>query len=84
MTEKVTTLKIGIVLQGDGGSSTGAMVLAHKQSDEFSDIILCYASNSPHDPFVVWTYEHESGICRRGEYFSNIFHATYAYEEREW
>jgi len=84
MTEKVTTLKIGIVLQGDGGVSSGAIVLAHKMADEFSDVILCYSAASPHDPFVVWTYEHERGICRRGEYFNSIFHATYAYEEREW
>ena len=84
MSSNVTTLKVGIVLQGDGGASTGAMILAHKPSDEFTDIILCYASNSPHDPFVVWKYEHATGICRRGEYFSNILHAVFAYDEREW
>jgi hypothetical protein len=84
MSSNVTTLKVGIILQGDSGASTGAMILAHKPSDEFTDIILCYASNSPHDPFVVWTYEHATGICRRGEYFSNILHAVFAYDEREW
>ena len=84
MSSNVTTLKIGIVLQGDGGASSGATVLAHKMSDEYSDVILCYAPASPHDPFIVWTYNHERGTCSKGEYFDNILHATFAYEEREW
>lgn len=84
MSSNVSTIKVGITLQGDGGTSKGALILANKMSDEFTDIILCYAPASPHDPFVVWSYEHASGICRRGEYFDNILHATFAYEEREW
>lgn len=84
MSSNVSTLKVGIVLQGDSGVSTGATVLANKMSDEYSDVILCYAPASPYHPFVVWTYLHESGRCSKGEYFDNILHATFAYEEREW
>jgi hypothetical protein len=29
----VSTIKVGIYLQGDGGASSGAIVLAHKEAD---------------------------------------------------
>ncbi len=84
MDEQLVTIKVGITLQGDSGASTGAVVLAHKMADEFTDVILCYAPNSPHDPFVVWTYEHSTGTCRRGEYFYHIKAAVAFYDAREW
>ena len=80
----IVTIKVGTYLQGDGGASSGAMVLAHKESDIYTDVILCYASESPHDPFVVWTYEHATGVCRKGEYFDRIDYAVSAYAEREF
>jgi hypothetical protein len=80
----IVTIKVGTYLQGDGGASSGAMVLAHKEADIYTDVILCYASESPHDPFVVWTYEHATGVCRKGEYFDCIDYAVSAYAEREF
>ena len=80
----LVTIKVGTYLQGDGGVSTGAIVLAHKQADNYTDVILCYAAESPHDPFVVWTYEHATGVCRKGEYFDRIDYAVSAYAEREF
>ena len=80
----LVTIKVGTYLQGDGGVSTGAIVLDHKQADNYTDVILCYASESPHDPFVVWTYEHATGVCRKGEYFDRIDYAVSAYAEREF
>jgi hypothetical protein len=80
----IVTIKVGTYLQGDGGASRGALVLAHKQADNYTDVILCYASESPHDPFVVWTYEHATGVCRKGEYFDRIDYAVSAYAEREF
>ena len=80
----IVTIKVGTYLQGDGGASSGAMVLAHKEADIYTDVILCYASESPHDPFVVWTYEHDTGVCRKGEYFDRIDYAVSAYAEREF
>jgi hypothetical protein len=81
----IVTITEGTVLQGDGGASTGAIVLQHKQADNYTDVILCDASvGSPYDPYVVWTYNHERGTCSRGEYFNNLDYAKSAYEEREW
>ena len=82
--EDISTIKPGIYLQGDGGVSTGALVLANKQADNFTDVILCYAENSPHHPFIVWSYEHASGICRRGDYEETLEAAMNIYKEREW
>jgi hypothetical protein len=84
MNDDVTTIKPGIVLQGDGGVSTGAIVLAHKQVDNYTDVILCFAEASTYDPFVVWTYNHERGTCSQGEYFNRIDYAVSAYAEREF
>lgn len=82
--EDIILIKPGVRLQGDGGASTGAVILANKQADTFTDVILCYSETSPHDPFVVWTYHHERGICARGDYYNNIKEAMNRYEEREW
>ena len=82
--ENISVLKAGIRLQGDGGASTGAIVLANKEADNFTDVIICYAENSPHHPFVVWSYEHASGMCRRGDYFATLQEAVNVYNEREW
>jgi hypothetical protein len=82
--QSLVTIKVGTILEGDGGVSTGAIILAHKEADNLTDVILCYASGSPHDPFIVWTYEHERGRCRRGEYFNRIDYAVSAYAEREF
>jgi len=82
--QSLVTIKVGTYLQGDGGVSTGAMVLAHKEADIYTDVILCYAYQSPHDPFVVWTYEHATGVCRKGKYFNRIDYAVSAYAEREF
>ena len=84
MGKDVSTIKPGIVLQGDGGKSTEATVLQHKQADQYTDVVLCLAPLSPYHPFVVWSYEHASGMCRRGEYFDNLQYALNAYEEREF
>jgi hypothetical protein len=80
----IVTIKVGTYLQGDGGASRGALVLDHKQADNYTDVILCYAEESPHDPFVVWTYNHERGTCSKGEYFNRIDYAVSAYAEREF
>ena len=82
--ENISVLRPGIRLEGDGGASTGALVLANKQADNFTDVILCYAENSPHHPFVVWSYENASCICRRGDYFKTLEEAMNVYKEREW
>jgi hypothetical protein len=84
MTEDVSTIKPGIYLQGDGGVSTGALILANKQADNYTDIVLCYSERSTHHPFVVWSYEHSSGICRRGDYFKTLEEAMNIYKERKW
>jgi hypothetical protein len=82
--ETIVTIKEGTILQGDGGASTGAVIIKHKEADEYTDVILCDASlGSPYDPYVVWTYNHERGSCSRGEYFNKLEHALSAYEERE-
>ena len=83
MSDDVSTIKPGIVLQGDGGVSTGATILMNKMADEYTDVILCLAPKSEYDPFVVWTYNHARGTCLRGEYFNNLQYALQAYEERE-
>jgi hypothetical protein len=80
----IVTIKVGTYLQGDGGASRGALILDHKQADNYTDVILCYAAESPHDPFVVWTYNHERGTCSKGEYFNRIDYAVSAYAEREF
>jgi hypothetical protein len=84
MTEDLSTIKPGIYLQGDGGVSSGALILANKQADNFTDVILCYAERSQFHPFVVWSYEHASGMCRRGDYFTTLQEAMNVYNEREW
>ena len=84
MGEDITTIRPGIVIEGDGGVSRGATILMHKQADEYTDVILCLAPQSIHDPFVVWTYNHARGRCLSGEYFNNLQHALNAYEEREF
>lgn len=83
MIENVSVLRVGLRLEGSG-SSKGAVVLAHKQSNADSDVVLCYAPESPLHPFVVWNYEHGSCICRRGDYFDNIKDALTIYEDRKW
>lgn len=82
----VTVIRCGTVLQGDGGASTGAEVLQFKPSvmDENCTIILCKAPNSPHDPFVVWTYNEITGKCGTGDYFRDITEAAKRFEERSW
>ena len=82
--EVIVTIKVGTVLQGDGGVSTGATVLAHKMADEYTDVILCYAPNSPRDPFVLWTYNHERGTCSKGDYFYHLEAAVEFYKHREY
>ena len=84
MSDDVSTIKPGIVLQGDGGVSSGATILMHKQADEYTDVILCLAPESIYDPFVIWTYNHARGKCLRGEYFNSLQYALNAYEEREF
>ena len=84
MNDDVSTIKPGIVLQGDGGVSSGATILMHKQADEYTDVILCLAPKSTYDPFVIWTYNHARGKCLRGEYFNSLQYALNAYEEREF
>jgi len=81
----LVTITEGTILQGDGGASTGAVIIKHKQADEYTDIILCDASErSPYDPYVVWTYNHARGTCHVGEYFNKLEYALSAYEEREF
>ena len=78
----ISTIKVGTVLQGDGGVSTGAVVLAHKPSvDIEADVVLCYASSSLHS-FVTWTYFHTTGSCMWGHYYDNIAEAVTDYERR--
>ena len=83
MIENVNVLRAGIKLEGSGASK-GAIVLANKQSTNDSDVVLCFAAESVHHPFVVWNYEHASGMCRRGDYFDNIKDALTIYEDRTW
>jgi hypothetical protein len=78
-----SVLRAGIRIEGSGASK-GAIILANKTSDADSDVVLCFAAESPHHPFVVWNYEHESGMCRRGDYFDNLKEALITYEERSW
>ena len=81
----IVTITEGTILQGDGGASRGAVIIKHKEADEYTDVILCDASlHSPYDPYVVWTYNHALGRCLRGEYFNKLEHALSAYEEREF
>ena len=82
--EDIITIKPGVILQGDGGVSSGAIVLMHKQADEYSDIILCLAPASTHYPFVVWTYSHARGMCHVGKYFKDLQEALDLYNTREW
>jgi hypothetical protein len=78
----VSTLKIGVLLQGDGGVSSGAMVLANKSSvDIEADVVLCYAPTSLHK-FVTWTYYHPTGSCNWGHYFTTIQEAVEDFERR--
>lgn len=79
----ISTIKVGTVLQGDGGVSTGATILAHKPSVDIEcDVILCHAPASSHDPFVTWIYHHESGRCYWGHYYQTIEEATEDYTKR--
>jgi hypothetical protein len=80
----VVTIKPGVYLERDAGVSKGALVLANKECDGFTDIVLCYAEASQHHPFVVWSYEHSSGLCRRGDYFTNLEEALNRYKERNY
>jgi hypothetical protein len=82
----VTVIRCGTVLQGDGGASTGAEVLQFKPSslDENCTVILCKAPNSPHHPFVVWTYNEITGGCGTGDYFETVTEAAQRFEERKW
>lgn len=69
----VSTITTGTILQGDGGVSTGATVLANKPSADLEcDVILCHAPASSHDPFVTWIYHHETGRCYLGHYFPTL------------
>lgn len=78
----VTTIAAGIRLQGDGGQSSGALILTHKPSiDVECDVILCYSETSPH-PFITWTYHHDSGRCYRGHYYKTHEEAVEDYKNR--
>jgi hypothetical protein len=81
---EISTIKPGVILEGDGGVSRGATVLQHKQADEYTDIVLCLAPASPLHPFVVWTYNHARGTCQRGDYFETLQEAINVYNEREF
>ena len=81
MMENVSVLKPGLRLEG-GGTSKGAIVLAHKESTADTDVVLCYAAESPHDPFVVWYYYHNSGSCGVGSYHNNLWDAIKKYHDR--
>jgi hypothetical protein len=72
LSPEIVTIKIGTILQGDGGVSSGATVLNLKPGMPGSDVILCYAPASSYHPFVVWTYNHHTGGCVWGEYFDNV------------
>jgi hypothetical protein len=84
MTNKntIVTIKIGTVIQGDGGVSKGATILNLKPSNPDCDVILCYAPESTYHPFVVWTYNHATGGCVWGDYFDNINDAAARFAER--
>lgn len=85
MTEQtICTIRPGIVLQGNGGVSSGATVLAHKSADEYTDVILCHAPASIYHPYVVWTYNHETGSCFTGDYYKTEAEARERYAEREY
>lgn len=82
----VSVIKTGIVLQGDGGASSGAEVLQCKPALTYDNctVVLCKAPNSPHHPFVVWTYNEITGRCAHGDYFTNVVDAAKRFEERNW
>jgi hypothetical protein len=79
--DNVSTIKPGVVIEGNG-ASRGATILMNKQADEGADVILCLAPESPHHPFVVWTYHHARGTCMRGDYFDNLPDAINIYNNR--
>lgn len=70
----LTTIRVGVALEGDGGVSTGAIVLDHVVMGDDHDEILCFAPNS-RDKFVIWEYTHSTGRCARGQYFSTLVNA---------
>jgi hypothetical protein len=79
----VSTIQVGTVLQGDGGVSTGATILANKVSADIEcDVILCHAPASTYHPFVTWIYHHESGRCYWGHYFETIEEASLDFKKR--
>jgi hypothetical protein len=82
--DEVSTIRPGIRLQGHGnGVDVGAVVLANKQADEYTDVVLCYSETSA-DPYIVWTYTHSNGMCYAGNYFKDITDAALRYREREY
>lgn len=82
--EEIITIKPGTRLQGDGGASSGALVLMNKPALPGSDVILCVSEKSPWHPFVVWTYHHSTGMCEHGDYFDILEKAQKRFEERNY
>jgi hypothetical protein len=84
MPDNVSVIKPGVIIEGDNGASRGAVIIANKQADNFTDVVLCLASESPHHPYVVWTYRHDNGRCFDGNYFKTLDEAMARYIEREY
>lgn len=75
---EVTTLKSGLVLE-----SNHSTVLEFKSSSyEGCHTVLCLWPQSQHHPFVVWTYNDQTGTCVSGDYFDNLPDAIARYKER--
>ena len=81
----VSVVKTGVVLQGKGVSE-GATVLLSKPvpNDPQCTIILCHAPQSPHHPYVVWTYNEHTGGCHTGDYYDSQSEAAVRFAERTW
>jgi len=82
----IDTLAPGIILQGDNGVSTGARVIDCKPSLAYdvNSVIVCHAPNSTAKPYVVWTYNHDSGRCLTGHYFETESEAMERFHSRNW
>jgi hypothetical protein len=76
--DNISVLRVGIVLEGDGGVSTGAIVLDHRIYDDATDEVLCLAPKSP-DKYVIWKYDHKTGRCSQGQYYGMISEAVAAW-----
>lgn len=81
----VSVVKTGIVLQGRGVSAGATVLLSKPVANEpHCTIILCYAPESPHHPYVVWTYNELTGACHTGDYYDNQSEAATRFAERTW